>query len=75
MWLGILKHKKYFIQGLPKGYEVSNELRNVDRPRALPPAVIHYAQKHVRIPARKDRDSRTKIVSVRRKLKTQSKYR
>ncbi|XP_032668321.1 otoferlin-like isoform X1 [Odontomachus brunneus] len=46
MWLGMLKHKKYFIQGLPKGYEVSNELRNVDRPRALPPAVIHYTQKH-----------------------------
>ncbi|XP_077275643.1 otoferlin isoform X2 [Temnothorax americanus] len=46
MWLGILKHKKYFIQGLPKGYEVSHELRNVDRPRALPPTVIHYVQKH-----------------------------
>lgn len=46
MWLGILKHKKYFTQGLPKGYEVSHELRNVDRPRALPPAVVHYVQKH-----------------------------
>ncbi|XP_012269850.2 otoferlin isoform X2 [Athalia rosae] len=46
MWLGILKHKKYFIQGLPKGYEVSHELRNVDRPRALPPSVIHYVKKH-----------------------------
>lgn len=47
MWLGILKHKKYFIQGLPKGYELSHELRNVDRPRALPPTVIHYVEKHV----------------------------
>ncbi|XP_020294411.1 otoferlin-like isoform X2 [Pseudomyrmex gracilis] len=46
MWLGILKHKKYFIQGLPKGYEISHEIRNVDRPRALPPTVIHYVQKH-----------------------------
>ncbi|XP_025988063.1 otoferlin isoform X2 [Solenopsis invicta] len=46
MWLGILKHKKYFIQGFPKGYEISHELRNVDRPRALPPTVIHYVQKH-----------------------------
>ncbi|XP_067214358.1 otoferlin-like isoform X2 [Linepithema humile] len=46
MWLGILKHKKYFIQGLPKGYEVSHELRNVDRPRGLPPIMIHYVQKH-----------------------------
>lgn len=50
MWLGILKHKKYFIQGLPKGYEISHEMRNVDRPRALPPIVIHYVQKHVRTP-------------------------
>ncbi|XP_026674830.1 otoferlin-like isoform X7 [Ceratina calcarata] len=46
MWLGILKHKKYFIQGLPKGYELSNELKNVDRPRALPPTIIHYVEKH-----------------------------
>ncbi|KAL0125714.1 hypothetical protein PUN28_004639 [Cardiocondyla obscurior] len=46
MWLGILKHKKYFIQSLPKGYEISHELRNVERPRALPPTVIHYTQKH-----------------------------
>ncbi|XP_076663862.1 otoferlin isoform X3 [Andrena cerasifolii] len=46
MWLGILKHKKYFIQGLPKGYELSHELRNVDRPRALPPTIIHYVEKH-----------------------------
>ncbi|XP_046413657.1 otoferlin-like isoform X1 [Neodiprion fabricii] len=46
IWLGILKHKKYFIQGLPKGYEVSHELKNVDRPRALPPSTIHYIRKH-----------------------------
>lgn len=49
MWLGILKHKKYFIQGLPKGYEMSHELRNIDRLRALPPTVIHYIEKHVSI--------------------------
>ncbi|EFN61375.1 Otoferlin [Camponotus floridanus] len=46
MWLGILKHKKYFIQNLPKGYEFSHELKNVDRPRALPPIMLHYVQKH-----------------------------
>ncbi|KAI4500926.1 hypothetical protein M0802_004137 [Mischocyttarus mexicanus] len=46
MWLGILKHKKYFIQGLPKGYEMSHELRNLDRLRALPPTIIHYIDKH-----------------------------
>lgn len=49
MWLGILKHKKYFTQGLPKGYELSHELKNVDRPRALPPIIIHYVEKHVGI--------------------------
>ncbi|KAM0725203.1 Otoferlin [Formica fusca] len=46
MWLGILKHKKYFIQNLPKGYEFSHELKNVDKPRALPPIMLHYVQKH-----------------------------
>ncbi|KAG7196910.1 hypothetical protein KM043_000181 [Ampulex compressa] len=46
MWLGILKHKKYFVQGLPKGYESSHELRNLDRPRALPPTLVHYVEKH-----------------------------
>ncbi|XP_076179650.1 otoferlin isoform X7 [Ptiloglossa arizonensis] len=46
MWLGILKHKKYFIQGLPKGYELSHELKNIERPRALPPTIIHYVNKH-----------------------------
>ncbi|XP_076628524.1 otoferlin isoform X2 [Colletes latitarsis] len=45
-WLGILKHKKYFIQGLPKGYELGHELKNVDRPRSLPPTIIHYIDKH-----------------------------
>lgn len=42
-----MKHKKYFIQGLPHGYEISHELKNIEKPRALPPSVIHYAEKHV----------------------------
>ncbi|CAG2054114.1 unnamed protein product [Timema podura] len=46
MWLGLLKHKKNFVNGLPKGYEVSHELRNVERPRAMPPSTIHYVEKH-----------------------------
>ncbi|XP_076380507.1 otoferlin isoform X2 [Megalopta genalis] len=46
VWSGILKHRKYFIQGLPKGYEFGHELRNIDRQRALPPVVIHYVEKH-----------------------------
>lgn len=47
MWLGILKHKKYFTQGLPQGYEINHELKNIERPRALPPSIIHYVEKHV----------------------------
>ncbi|KRT84296.1 C2 domain containing protein [Oryctes borbonicus] len=47
LWLGILKHKKNFINGIPKGYEVSHELRNAERPRALPPSIIHYIEKHI----------------------------
>ncbi|XP_069701783.1 otoferlin-like [Periplaneta americana] len=46
MWLGLLKHKKNFVNGLPKGYELSHEIRNAERPRALPPSVIHYVEKH-----------------------------
>lgn len=46
LWLGMLKHKKNFINGIPKGYEITQEIRNVERPRALPPSVIHYVEKH-----------------------------
>lgn len=47
MWLGMLKHKKNFVNGLPKGYQLSNELKNLDRPHALPPSILHYLEKHV----------------------------
>ncbi|XP_071050803.1 otoferlin-like [Onthophagus taurus] len=47
LWLGILKHKKNFINGIPKGYEITQEIRNVERPRALPPSIIHYVEKHI----------------------------
>lgn len=46
VWLGMLKHKKNFISGIPKGYEITQEIRNVERPRALPPSTIHYVEKH-----------------------------
>jgi hypothetical protein len=46
VWLGLIKHKKNFVNGLPKGYEVSHEIRNAERPHALPPSVIHYTEKH-----------------------------
>lgn len=46
MWLGILKHKKEFCMGLPKGFEMSHEIKNADRPRSLPPNKIHYIERH-----------------------------
>lgn len=47
IWLGLVKHKKHFVNGLTKGYEISHEIRNAERPRALPPSVIHYTSKFV----------------------------
>lgn len=47
LWLGMLKHKKAFVDGIPKGYELSHEIRNAERPRALPPSTIHYVHKYV----------------------------
>nr|CAH7741241.1 unnamed protein product [Callosobruchus chinensis] len=46
LWLGLVKHKKCFVDGIPKGYEITPEIRNAERPRALPPSVIHYIEKH-----------------------------
>ncbi|KAG4068663.1 hypothetical protein HA402_002354 [Bradysia odoriphaga] len=45
-WLGMLKHKQYFFAGLPKGFDMSQELRNAERIRALAPSNIHYVEKH-----------------------------
>ncbi|GLG95877.1 C2 domain containing protein [Gryllus bimaculatus] len=45
-WLGLLKHKKHYVDGLPTGYVESHELRNADRQTALPPAHIRYCDKH-----------------------------
>ncbi|XP_059472296.1 otoferlin isoform X4 [Neocloeon triangulifer] len=46
LWLGLTKHKKNFVSGLPAGYEVSQEIKSAERPRALPPSVIHFTEKH-----------------------------
>ncbi|KAF5278108.1 hypothetical protein FQR65_LT03624 [Abscondita terminalis] len=47
LWLGLVKHKKNFLNGIPKGYEITQEIKNAERPRALPPSSIHYVEKHV----------------------------
>lgn len=48
-WLGVVKHKKFFFSGLPRGFELSQDLRNAERPRALAPTNIHYLEKHVKL--------------------------
>lgn len=48
LWLGILQQKQYFFFGLPKGFDMTQELRNAERVRALAPSNIHYVEKHVR---------------------------
>ncbi|KAF5301719.1 hypothetical protein FQA39_LY10650 [Lamprigera yunnana] len=47
LWLGLVKHKKNFLSGVPKGYEITHEIRNAERPHALPPSTIHYLEKHI----------------------------
>lgn len=47
IWLGLVKDKQFFFDGLPGGYELSQELRNAERPRALAPTTIHYVEKYV----------------------------
>lgn len=46
-WLGLLKEKRHFFDTLPHGFELSQELRNAERPRAMAPTTIHYLEKHV----------------------------
>lgn len=47
LWLGVLGHKQHFYAGLPRGFDMSSELRNAERVNALAPANIHYVDKHV----------------------------
>lgn len=42
LWLGLSKHKKDFLNGLPKGYEESRLLQIANKPHAVPPEFIHY---------------------------------
>lgn len=48
LWLGIIKDKQFSYSGLPKGFDLSSEIRNAERPGALAPSNIHYLEKHVR---------------------------
>ncbi|KAG8190919.1 hypothetical protein JTE90_014400 [Oedothorax gibbosus] len=45
MWLGLTKHKKNFLKGLPKGYESSIEIKNSEKLQSAPPSFIKYSEK------------------------------
>ncbi|BFZ16669.1 hypothetical protein BsWGS_19709 [Bradybaena similaris] len=45
LWLGLSKHKKDFLKGLPKGYEETKMLKQASRPSGVPPPFIHYKER------------------------------
>lgn len=47
VWLGAVQNKQFSYSGLPKGFDLSSEIRNAERPGALAPSNIHYLEKHV----------------------------
>lgn len=47
LWLGVLGDKRHFYAGLPRGFDMSTELRNADRVGALAPANVRYVEKHM----------------------------
>ncbi|KAK7100137.1 hypothetical protein V1264_023132 [Littorina saxatilis] len=47
LWLGLSKHKKDFLQGLPGGYEETKALKNAVKPNGVPPLMIHYTERQV----------------------------
>ncbi|KAF2368428.1 C2 domain [Trinorchestia longiramus] len=47
LWLGLAKHKKHLLPGIPRGYEMCYEFRNIERPLTLPPTSLHYSAKQV----------------------------
>ncbi|XP_055296702.1 otoferlin isoform X2 [Sitodiplosis mosellana] len=46
LWLGIIQNRQFSYSGLPKGFDLSPEIRNAERPGALAPSNIHYLEKH-----------------------------
>ncbi|XP_077863265.1 otoferlin-like, partial [Saccoglossus kowalevskii] len=42
LWLGLTKHKKDYLSGLPTGYELTKEIKQSIKITAPPPAFINY---------------------------------
>jgi hypothetical protein len=47
LWLGVLKHKKDLLKGLPDGYEDTPAVRRACRLLGSPPPFIHYNGKQL----------------------------
>lgn len=47
LWLGLSKHKKDFLNGLPKGYEETKTIKQANRLNAMPPQVLNYKEKQM----------------------------
>lgn len=47
LWLGVIQSRQFCYSGLPKGFDLSPEIRNAERVGALAPSNIHYMEKHV----------------------------
>ncbi|XP_076441089.1 otoferlin-like [Babylonia areolata] len=47
LWLGLSKHKKDFLKGLPGGFEDSKALKSAAKPSGVPPQFIHYTERQV----------------------------
>ncbi|UYV81940.1 FER1L6 [Cordylochernes scorpioides] len=45
LWLGLTKHKKHYLKGLPKGYRDTPEILHADKPQVPPPFTVHYVEK------------------------------
>ena len=66
LWLGLMKQKKNLLPGIPKGYELTYELRNIERSLTLPPITLHYTQKQVKCNEKMDH---TQILPLYRYLR------
>ncbi|XP_046585626.1 otoferlin-like isoform X5 [Haliotis rubra] len=47
LWLGLSKHKKDYLKGLPGGYEETKPLKLSCKPQGYPPPFVHYKEKQV----------------------------
>ncbi|XP_014771959.1 otoferlin isoform X1 [Octopus bimaculoides] len=47
LWLGLSKHKKDFLNGLPKGYEETKVIKQANRMNSMPPLSLIYKEKQI----------------------------